>query len=435
MLLDFCAALDAREIGYVILSGYLDYPDRIDSDIDFMVSETDFPHLPELLGDPVAIPGASLIQAIRHETSANCYVLARQAGSRVAYLTPDSAANYRCEGRLWLFAESVLSSRRMAPQGFWIPSAAVEFEYYLIKRIGKGLLESTHLQRLAALMSEDPQGCETALRRLCPVGEEREALREAILAGNTTWLTERRDRLRKILTNTRAQEGVFQRVLAKGAEWLRLLNRILRPTGLVIAVLGPDGSGKTTIIEHLERELAPAFRRVHRFHLRPHFGLARENAPVANPHSSPSRGRLASTVKIALFLADYWLGWLRLVFPAKVRSGLVIFDRYYHDMLADPVRYRLPNGFSLPRAMACLVPRPDICLVLHAPPEKLVARKGEVSLVAARMLAIAYTQLANRLDAHLVDTDAELEKTLAEALRIPLDHLARRTRARLGLEK
>ena len=37
MFLDFCAALETNGIPYVILSGYQGYPDRIDSDIDFML--------------------------------------------------------------------------------------------------------------------------------------------------------------------------------------------------------------------------------------------------------------------------------------------------------------------------------------------------------------------------------------------------------------
>lgn len=431
MFLDFCAALESHGMPYVILSGYQGYPDRIDSDIDFMVSEADFRRLPALFNKVGIVPGARLVQLLQHETSACYYVLAQQTSYRVAYLHPDSAASYRRKGRLWLRSDSVLATRRKAPAGFWIPAATVEFEYYFVKRVDKALVESRHLDQLAALKAEDPAGCRGVLARLVPE-PILDALGNAIAARDVEWFAQNRHALRCALARNDSTESFGERLASRGREWLRRLRRILRPTGLVIAVLGPDGSGKTTVIEHLERELAPAFRRVIRYHLRPHFGTASSGTTVTDPHAQKARGHLASAAKVGLFILDYWVGWLRWVYPAKVRSGLVVFDRYYHDMLVDPARYRLPRGSFLPRGLAPLVPRPDIWLVLHAPPELLVARKGEITLEAARVLSQGYERLALQLGANLIDTGRGLDETLAEVVKVPLDYLAARAQQRIG---
>lgn len=92
MFLAFCAALESHSIRYAILAGYQGYPDRINSDVDFMVSEADFARLPALLNDPENVAGARLVQILRHETSATYYVLAKQIGEHTAYLFPDAAA-------------------------------------------------------------------------------------------------------------------------------------------------------------------------------------------------------------------------------------------------------------------------------------------------------------------------------------------------------
>lgn len=431
MFLDFCAALESHGIPYVILSGYQGYPDRIDSDIDFMVSEADFKRLPALFNETGIVPGARLIQLLQHETSACYYVLAQQTSDRVAYLHPDSAASYRRKGRLWLRSDTVLATRRKAPAGFWIPAAAVEFEYYFVKRVDKGLVESRHLDQLAALQTEDPIGCRGVLARLAP-GSMLDALGTAIAKRDVEWFAQNRHMLRHTLAENDSTETFGERLASQGREWLRWLRRILRPTGLVIAVLGPDGSGKTTVIEHLERELAPAFRRVIRYHLRTHFGAASRGTAVTDPHGQKPRGHLASAAKVVLFILDYWMGWLRWVYPAKIRSSLVVFDRYYHDMLVDPVRYRLPRGSFLQRVLAPLVPRPDIWLVLHAPPEMLVARKGEITLEAAREISQGYERLALQLGANLIDTGCGLDDTLTAAVKVPLDYLAARTQQRIG---
>lgn len=431
MFLDFCAALDTRGIAYVILAGHDGYPDRIDSDVDFMVSEADFKRLPALFVQPDIVPGARLVQVVRHGITARNFVFATSVGNHIAYLHPDSAFDFRSNRRLRLRPSEVLPTRRKAVAGFWIPAPAVEFEYYFVKRVDKASVESRHLQRLAALLAENPAGCQSVLDRLLPP-PLREPLARAITAGDLAWLARKGDELRRALAAAPLRERPLARLVSHAGEWLRRARRVLHPTGLVIAVLGPDGSGKTTVIEHLQRELAPAFRRVRRHHLRPHFGASGSGAPVTNPHAQPPRGHLASTLKVALFLIDYWLGWLRSIYPARARSSLVIFDRYYHDMLADPTRYRLPRASLVPRWAAPLVPRPDLWLVLYAQPELLVARKGEITLDAARTLARRYEELARQLGASQVDTSGALDATLATALRIPLDFLAARTRQRLG---
>lgn len=434
MLLDFCAALEANGIAYVILSGYKDYPDHIDSDVDFMVSEADFQRLPAFISKPGLVSGARLVQMLRHETSACYYVLAQQIGENVVYLHPDSAASYRRRGRLWLRAGQVLSSRRKAPAGFWIPAAAVEFEYYFVKRVDKGLVEERHLDQFARLLTEDPLGCRAVLGRLLHADMLHPVAR-AIEQQNTHWFAHNIGPLRRMLAANLPNESVLERLLGRAREWRRWIRRLAIPTGMVIAVLGPDGSGKTTVIEHIERELAPAFRRVRRYHLRPHFGVKSDGEAVTNPHSQLPRGHFASMAKIGLFLIDYWLGWVRDVYPAKVRSTLVIFDRYYHDMLVDPVRYRLPPRSFVPRLLAGLVPSPDIWLVLHAAPESLVARKGEITLEAATLLTARYRELARLPRAFPVDTGHSKADTQTHALAVLLDFLAMRTAARLSTER
>lgn len=222
------------------------------------------------------------------------------------------------------------------------------------------------------------------------------------------------------------------RMRSRVQEWLRIFRRVTRPTGFVVAILGPDGSGKTTVIEHIEKEFACAFRGIRRFHLRPHFGRAAGGTTVSDPHAQDPRGRLASCLKIGMFVADYWSSWLRQVMPSKIRSTLIVFDRYYHDLLVDRRRYRLPERFALPRWMSSLIPQPDLWLVLDAPAEQLVARKGEISLESARSLTTAYAALAHRLpNAVVIDSGGSVEQTLQAAVRAVRERLGVRAQGTL----
>lgn len=430
MFLDFCALLETSDIPYVILSGHASYPDRINSDVDFLISEQDFNRVTSLLCRTDSIAGARLLQILEHETSARYFVFVMQFGGRLAFLHPDAAASVRKDARLRLTSAQALSSRRLKAAGFWIPSPAVELEYYFVKRIEKKSLQACHLANLQALFREDPAGCKSALVSL--LGKDHGALvADRIGEGNIDWLTAHGPSLHEWVMSAPQLESPPARLRNRFSEWLRVVRRVARPTGLVIAVLGPDGSGKTTVLDHLGRELAPAFRRVRRYHLRPHFGSTRPGTVVTDPHGKTPRGWGLSTAKMALFLCDYLWGWARTIWPDTVRSTLVLFDRYFHDMLVDPTRYRLPRVFPAARWLAPLIPAPHMWLVLTAPAPVLLARKNELTEEAAQSLDSAYRSLAATLpNAVLIDTGQPIADVLEQAVAAVCDHLATRMRTR-----
>jgi thymidylate kinase len=228
---------------------------------------------------------------------------------------------------------------------------------------------------------------------------------------------------------------------ARGSELARRVRRWSKPTGLWIAVLGPDGSGKSTVIDRLEAALEPAFRRTARFHLRPHLlkGTSAAEKPNTDPHGQRPRGLLASALKLIYFWADYTLGyWLR-VRPQLVRSTLVIFDRYFCDLLIDPRRFRSNGPRWLTRAIAAVIPMPDLLLILDAPAEVLQARKQEVPLEESARQVEAYRAFAGsgaaRGQAELVDAASPVEDVVHACAERVLSLMAQRTAERLGVKK
>jgi thymidylate kinase len=431
MFIEFFAFLERHDIRYAILAGYEEYPAHIASDVDFMVAKEDFDRLPSLLQRADCVPGATMVQVLRHQATARYFVFAKQIGAGLAYLHPDATCDYRLKSRLWLRSERVLASRRKSPLGFWIPAAAIEFEYYLIKRVvDKALCERQQLTQLRRAWAEDADGCKAVLGRLLPA-DMVEATAAAILAGDAAWFRREMRTLRTCLTGAPPLEPAWNRLTALAAEAGRWVSRLLRPTGLVLAVLGPDGSGKGTILDDIERELGPAFRRAMRMHIRPRFGHARHAGPSSDPHGVVPRGWVSGALKIAWVVAEFLWGWLCLVWPAKIRSTLILFDRYYDDMLVDPTRYRLDGRFNLARQFAPLIPRPDLWLVLTAPPEVLLARKREVTLEAARELVSKYEAMASRLrGAVLINTAEPIDQVLAQSIGVVVRFLEGRVAKR-----
>jgi thymidylate kinase len=189
-----------------------------------------------------------------------------------------------------------------------------------------------------------------------------------------------------------------------------------RRDGVWLAFLGPDGSGKSSVLDGVSLALGPAFDGVRRFHLRPHGGRRRSgHAPVTDPHGRQRRGAVVSWVKLAWWWLDCWTGYLVTIRPALQRSVLILFDRYVYDLQVDPRRYRYAGSSRLAGWIARRVPRPDLVIVLDAPVEVLRERKVEVPEEETVRQREAYRRLATSLaHAHLVDASRPLAEVVEE---------------------
>jgi thymidylate kinase len=125
---------------------------------------------------------------------------------------------------------------------------------------------------------------------------------------------------------------------------------------------------------------------------------------------------------------DYWLGYVFVLRPFLVRSGLVIFDRYFQDLLIDPLRYRYGGSMWLAKFIGRLVPPPDLpFLVLDAEDEVILSRKREVPPEELRRQREGYQQFTlNAKRATLVKTDRGIERTVEEATRFIVEYLTQR---------
>ena len=137
--------------------------------------------------------------------------------------------------------------------------------------------------------------------------------------------------------------------------------RPLRRRGVTVALLAPDGAGKTTIVELLARSFPTPVRSIY-------MGLYK------NP-----RRRLPPGFGLGARVGLQWTRYARAVYH-RLRGRVVLFDRYTDDAA-------LPSGTATGardrirrRVLAGAVPRPDLILVLDAPAEELLRRKGEHDL-------------------------------------------------------
>ena len=241
------------------------------------------------------------------------------------------------------------------------------------------------LERLVA--SFCPEGWDTARITHAVEREDWAALAELAPALRASWRKARRADVRR-----RAVAGRFWHWSGKGL-------RLSRRAGVSVALLGPDGAGKSTLTADLESSFYLPVRSVY-------MGLYQTPAPR-------KARRLRPVPRSAKRVATQWGRWLEGAYHRR-RGRLVVFDRYTYDALV-PNRFRHGmRGRARRWVLARSCPPPDLAVLLDAPGDVLYSRKGEHDLVLLERQREAYRALLRRLPRSVV-VDASADPTRVRA--------------------
>jgi hypothetical protein len=136
----------------------------------------------------------------------------------------------------------------------------------------------------------------------------------------------------------------------------------------------------------------------------------------------------------AALLLYYWLdflvgSWLR-IWPVRLRTGLVVMERGWWDLLVDPRRYRLSGMPRLTRLLGTLLPQPDLVLLLDAPHDTFVARKRELAGEEIERQTRAWRELPATVT--VIDASLDAADVSAAAREEVVRFLHERAVARLG---
>jgi thymidylate kinase len=201
-----------------------------------------------------------------------------------------------------------------------------------------------------------------------------------------------------------------------------------------VAIIGPDGAGKSAVTQRLEREPMPApVKRIYmgvnlqasslmlpttRLALAVKTARGRrpdmvapsdQRPPVAGGVARRAVKGSARVVRLLMWLAEEWFRQLVAEYHLR-RGAIVVFDRhfyadYFHfDVAAAGPRSATArvHGFLLRK----IYPKPDLVICLDAPGEVLFSRKHEASVEWLEGRRAQYLQLAGVVP-HFVVVDAD----------------------------
>jgi len=392
------AAYYNESVRYAVLRNYERWPEHFGKDIDLVVHPNDLALSHRIIQRLAADLG--LFVAVRRKRSSHVtyYLMGGAAESILLDLRPDVVHH----GLVYLRGELVLASRRRHPDGFYVPSPALESLAILLHAvIDMRAVRPSYQVRLAELGTGDPAQFRAAAE--AAVGRKLAGrLVECLQAGQPERALPLRGRL--VRACVRRRPGTFVRWLrARAGAAADRVGGWLRPSGHLVILVGPDGSGKTTCADLICRRFAgtripvsgvylgaqapllPTRRLSQQIRKR----LAGGATKVKPVKDVTRRQRLSGLVHI---LADKWLRYLVHVRPRLARGEVVVLDRYFYDLLTFP--HPLVQRPWVEALVMRLIPEPALAFCLAADPAVITARKNELTVAETERQIACYRGLS-----------------------------------------
>jgi serine acetyltransferase/thymidylate kinase len=435
--IELCRFLEQQRIDYALL-GDACLPSSSGSHrIELVVSPTVLEYLPLTLHRFCEQSEFKLVTCDREERQGwRCLLSWLNREERPEFVTIEVFSDWVRSGRALLAGRELLKDRYVEPgqvrlrPAFFLATPAMEFIYYLLRCTHEDALSDEQGQHLSDCWKRDPAASAAQVARFWDPNREGGVIERA--AESDRW-----ESVREIIPLLRAAVRRSQslRIPDWMHERLQRMRRGLRPGGALLAFLGPQGVGKASVIEALKQRPLSPFVNVHTMELRPKiFRAGTKDPPPHEPMERP-RGPVATIAKLVMFAADYWLGYYWHIRPKLVRTMLVVFNRYYDDVLVNPLRYRMAKPpFAFARALLPWIPRPDLWLVLDAPSDVISSRNVELSAQESSRQRGEYRRLLRGYeDVVVLDARQPMDKLVAQAERAIVAHLEGRTAERLRL--
>jgi thymidylate kinase len=370
--------------------------------------------------------GWRLCQSLRHDFGSWYWILEKDGAVLAIDVLDDEAG---------LGRDGFPTSLAFNTSGAWAPPP-VRAAYLTTKRLRKRNASPEEWSRIRALADVDQTTFLESLKTMFP-GRVAQRLADSVIRGGPPTQRLGADARRsQVVHRFRSPRRAWSAVV-KGTT--RVAGRLTHPTGMVVLVVGPDGSGKSSLADSLGDACAGLFRRQTLVHWRPGF-LPRLGALVGNQKGDPSdpHGRsLHSGIVSLAVLAYYWMdfllgGWLKL-WPQRARTGLVVLERGWWDMAVDPARYRINIGVGPVQWLGSLLIKPDLVLFLHAPTDVLLSRKIELPAGELERQNRAWPQiLPKSVECQMIDASDSLEDVIGKARRAIVESLEARATACLA---
>ena len=226
-------------------------------------------------------------------------------------------------------------------------------------------------------------------------------------------------------------------------KYLRILKAILMPPGILLTAVGPDGVGKTTLLERCRLALSNCYDPMIDIYMGwKEFILPSKRILLALLKLKPSRNKhkeanqdkeskrhsieppqpsWTHNLSVIHYFVDLWARYVVKIRPILARGGFVSCDRYFYDVLTQNVW--LTNNSISRWLLIMLSPSPTLTIIFTGDAATIAARKNENTVAETEKQIQAFRILNNERSPVLVleatnDLNQNVFKTLSKIIAI-----------------
>lgn len=427
------------ENGFVVMNKYEDMPNSIPSDIDLDIHQNDFENLDKVISNLSRKTGLIITQKIWHHYRKCAYILTPLNVNKPFRLQLDFFSDFSFKNTPLLLPFEEIQSRTRKHGRFTIPDYDIEYVFLLMRRICKNDFNESHVKIInKVLLSGDKEQIKKYSEQY--FGKKySEIIYNAILCNDHKILELNRNKFwKKLKTYSKIKTFGFYKIKYILSEVWRKIYRINYPIGLSVALLSPDGGGKSTVFSKLEYLCWGSFHGIEKKYFRPRLfknigsynilNPTTESESNVDPHNVKLDNPLKSLLRFIFYNFDFLLGYLFIVKPATIKKKLVVFDRYYFDYFVDLHRYKLDLPMFIPKIFQFMIPQPSITFILNGSAEEFYNRKQELSIDELQRQIKSYVKLSSNIEnAVIIDGNQKVNDVAEKITSIILAHKATQT--------
>jgi thymidylate kinase len=418
--------LDASEVNWAVLRGADQLPDKIRYDIDLLVAPVDL-HKAEAVVNKIVAETDWQRLAVINKLHYRCHILGI-AGAEPCFLPIDLFT--ACVHRFYplALAEAGLSSR-VRLNNYWVVRPGFGAVVTVLKELMRhDVFKENSRAEVHDAAVGDAEAFEQTARDYLGAPLALELLRRC---QDNAWTA-----VEKLAPALRS--AIQRPRLSLLPDSMRFFGKNVvhhfRPTlGKFVVLLGPDGSGKSTIAEQLCRRLYQRPFKVckhfeYNFRLLPElktyvsgakrlFGR-RSTKPFAAPPGTPNSGMtkdhgpVRALIYILYYSVDLMLAHLVLR-RLRGQSALIVFARYFYDYYYQRGYRRAPRVVL--RLIEKLIPKPDLIVYIERSAEEIYRGKPELTV---EEIALQQRMIRDLLDGNpnacRIDASAGVDATVAQ---------------------
>lgn len=361
-----------ENVDYAVLRNYEGLPyENKSRDIDIIITKSDYRKIRNDFVQLLVSNGYKIVSFFESERL-QTIICGRVSDSIVDLLQFDFFFHTSAYGNILLDAKTILDSK-IFENGVYHVSKEFEFldKYLYLKYIGAEYPQKYNKTKESIRNSEKLKGLLQELFKISDFDE---------LESKTT--SEFRKIIRKEVGFSIKNRVTFYSFY--------LLNQI-KYKGYSFGFTGPDGSGKTTVLDCMVDAIKSVYSQIDLYHFRPtvfgnlgevahSVGIKKEvDKDYSKPHRGNKVGQINSFCRLVFYSIDYIVGYCLKVRRKLCKRQLVVFDRYYTDIICDSRRSRifLPTKF-LYWFGRLFIPSLDYNILLTASTETILNRKQEL---------------------------------------------------------